>query len=41
MLNSSAYRAASRGVVVLPPPPMITGTFGCAGLGSAGESVSW
>ena len=42
MLNSSAYRAASRGVRRVPVPPRVTGGFGrWAGLGSAGKSASW
>ena len=41
-LNSSAYLAASAGVRRRPLPPMMTGGRGCcAGLGSAGESLTW
>jgi hypothetical protein len=40
MLNSSAYRPASRGVSFFPMPPTITGTRAWAGLGSAGDSSS-
>ena len=40
-LNSSANRAASRGVRRSPVPPTITGGCGCCiGLGSAGQSTS-
>ena len=42
MLNSLANRAARAGVRLAPAPPMITGgPCGWAGLGSAGESVTW
>ncbi len=40
MLNSCAYVAASRGVRVAPPPPTMTGSGDCTGLGSAGLSTS-
>ena len=41
-LNSSAKRAASRGVRLGPPPPTMTGGRGrWTGLGSAGLSASW
>ena len=39
-MNSSAYAAARRGVRRFPPPPTMTGSRSCTGLGSAGESTS-
>ena len=41
MLNSSAKRAARRGVRFVPQPPMMIGGRGCCtGFGSAGESTT-